>query len=559
MEIYICDNMAKLSESRSEVSNVIEQPSAVEVLRKAGLDPAKMKPFERNYLATSLSTEMATWKKEGKPVELEAARWLEGKLAQKHEFLTNTKAPSSELEATEADMQRVHERINALEKTELVARKTETPGKTDKFPYGMMPKQVVELEKMGVKLSESTWEQRRAASVKSMYKNPFETREGREEEIAEQKRREQVIATQGPRKPMPSFRTQEDREREAMVKEEIARFGPRKANPFLDESRIKAMPNVQEELMANSKYKRALEDQNSNFSTNQKTAADMVKDAMALARNPKADIGSTTSLYAYAVKDYSKVLSTYSKDSALGSDPKERMFAGLVAQEREMRIALAERPKPTLELPNVEAELISNESYKQAIDDHNGRFPANQKTARDLINDALAIAGRRKAFVGPDDSPYAIAVAGYASLIEGYAKDRKLGSTTDERILAGLRSQDVGSETPQQQTGPVIAQKKARTKEPAVATVHKYELTVAGLGDEEKSTTYRFSTTVAIDTKAFRHAIDTSNPEEAHSNLAALGVRDLTDKEIAEIREGYLDPAARIEFAEIKARKGTKG
>ena len=537
-DLYYVINMAKMTEARSQVSNVIEEQSVVEVLRKAGLDPAKMKPFERNYLESSLSKEMAVWRRDSKPVELEAARWLEGKLAQKHEFLTNTKASPEELRATEIDMQRVHERISTLEKTELVARKIEVPIKSPR----MMKKQSDEPEKAGANFGEE------GPALQKPYL--------------------------GSSKPM---RTQN--ERDIQVQQQIVQLGSRKENPFTDEYRIKSMPNVQAGLMDNVTYRKAIEDQNSKFAANQKTAAGMIEDAVEMTRNPKANLGFVSTMYAQAVRDYTKILKVYARDRALGSNSNERIFAGLVSQEKAERIALAKRPAPAMaKMPNLEAEIMTNESYRAALEDHNRRFSGKPKTARDILNDAAAIASRRKADVGPADSPYAIAVAGYVSIFEDNARDQKLGRTPDDRILAGLRSLEAEPAIVQQKPAPVakpaiarkearpdiaqqkvaIAQPKTRPKEPKLATVHRYEFTVSGLLSGESSTAYQFSTLAPIDQMAFRHAIDTSTPEAASRNLASLGVSGLSEQAIAEIQVAIRDPAAIIGLAEIKAKKGSK-
>jgi hypothetical protein len=413
--------MPKMSEPRQEASGITGQLSAMDVLRRAGLDPARLSPIERDYFEISLSRQMPLWKAAGRPVELEAARWLEAKLAQKHDFLKSTDTSPADLRNAQADLRHVHERVLALEKDKLVA------SKTGKFPYGMMQRQVEELRKMGIDDPyKSTWEQRRIAGINSLYKNPFTTREGREMELAAQKRRD------------------------ALVKEQTAQLGPRKENPFSDEYRLRNLASVHRSIMDDKAYREALEDQNSRFPENRKTPANMINDAIALVRNPKADLGQASPKYARAVRDYSRVLGIYSRDRELGREAKERMVAGLVAQEREMRIAMAE---------------VASKS--------------------------------------------------------------------------------------------AIARVKARPRE-AEAVVYRYQFKVEGLGSEEKSTTYEFSSNSPIDSKAFRHALDAPSPEEARRNLAALGVSGLTSRAIAEMRDGVIDPLARTGFAEISAKKSPR-
>ncbi len=415
--------MAKISEPRPEAPKLAEQPPVTEVLRNAGLEPKKLNPIELEYFKIALPRLMAGWQAAGRKVELEAARWLETQVAQKQEFLKSTNASPAELRNVQTDLRHVHEKVLALEKAGLVATKTE------RFPYGMMQRQVDELKKMGIgDPYKSTWEQRRIAGIRSMYSNPLESREGRRVELAASKRMK------------------------ALRDADIARNGPMQESPFSDEYRIKNMKNVQEQMMASATYRKAIEDQNSRFPAHQKTAANMIMDAIAKARNPKADIGPASSLYARAVREYSSMLEIYSKDRAFGRDPKERMVAGLVSEERAIRIAMAEKISKTL-----------------------------------------------------------------------------------------------------------IAQQKARPREPEDAIVHNYEFTVAGFGSEEKTTTYQFSTTNPIDSRLFRHALDVSSPEEARSNLAALGVVGLSARAIAEMREGIQDPIAQTQLVEIKAKKGTKG
>lgn len=437
--------MAKMSEARSEVSNVIEQQPAIEVLRKAGLDPAKLNPIERNYFETSLSKQMAAWKKEGKPVELEAAKWLEAKLTQKQEYLKAHEATPAEMRTVDSDLSRVHERLNILEKTELVAKKTGPK------PPKLLPRAVAALEGSGISEKDATWKQRQEAIRDSMYDNPFETRAGKEVEESYKKHREQQIAQQMPAKPMPSFKSPEERERDALVQEQIAQLGPRKDNPFTVESKIKGMQNIQAEIMA-------------------------------------------------------------------------------------------------------------NEGYRAAIEDHNSRFPANQKTTKDIISDAVLIASRKKADVGPADSPYAIAVAGYATMLSDYARDRKLGSKPEERILAGLTSQERGMEAVgETEMVASTIEKKGVGKEPAFSKARRYEFTVAGLGSDEKSTTYEFNSMKPIDYQKFRHALDAQSAEVAKSNLALLGITGIPLQAIAEMRDGVQDPLARTELAEMKAKKGSGG
>jgi len=537
--------MPKMLEPQPEAPNVAERTHVIEVLGKAGLDPARLSPLERNYLMISLSEKMPAWKAAGKPVELEATRWVEAQLAQKLEFLKTTNASPVELRNAQADVRHVHERVLALEKSGLVATKTE------KFPYGMMSRQVDELKKMGVDDPyKSTFEQRRIAGIRSMHANPFESRGGREEKAVASERRKADLAL---RMPMPSFKSPEERKRDALVQEQIAQLGPRKENPFTDEYRIKNLKNVQAQIMANETYRKAIKDQNSKFAANQKTAVDVIKDAMALVRNPETDIRPASSMYARAVMEYASILGMYYKDRGLGRDPKERMLAGLASEERAISIAMAERlsKRPAIAgMPNLEAEIMANGDYRAAIEDHNRRFPNKQKTPRDIINDAVAIAGGKKADVGPAGSPYAIAVAGYAAMLDASARDRKLGSTPEERILANLRSQEAG---------PLIAQERTKPREPAAANAHNYQFTVLDFDPNVKPATYEFSSADAISSTLLSRALDVPSIEAARSNLAALGVRGLSDRIIAQMREGIQDPFAKTRLVELKAKKDSKG